>query len=265
MQELLDQRLGERRIRGAVRELRHAPRVRQVEPLVELRAAAQIGADEVPRQPEQAHAALRVGTRGLEVRLDVAADRRVEVGLRRRGHEGPAADQLQQLVRARQPLRHLAAQRHQRPVMRVPDAVVVEVRVGLGGDERRARQLRHVPAETAVAATGLDADNDAQRACRAVDVGRKGREGYRTLDDAADEGDLLGLIAGLKPGKNKLVVSARGSSATLALTNYPVTGPIFAGRKETPFFCETTAFKMADGSTLPATTPPDYATTVTGC
>lgn len=77
VQELLDQRLGERRVRRAVRQLRHAPRVRQVEALVELAAPTKIRTDEVPGETEDAHATLGVTTRSLEVLLNVATNRGV--------------------------------------------------------------------------------------------------------------------------------------------------------------------------------------------
>lgn len=61
----------------------------------------------------------------------------------------------------------------------------------------------------------------------------------------------LGVVGGLKLGENTIVASGEGGSATLKLVNYPINGPVFAGPKEQPFFCETTRFKLADGTTLP--------------
>jgi hypothetical protein len=53
---------------------------------------------------------------------------------------------------------------------------------------------------------------------------------------------LMGLVAGLTPGKNTLEV--REGSALLAhleLTNHRLTGPIFSGPHQTPFICQTEA------------------------
>ena len=69
-------------------------------------------------------------------------------------------------------------------------------------------------------------------------------------------GQLLGLVNGLVNGKNTLtaqVFNASGvvqGNASLVLTNYPVTGPMFSGPQETPFTCETESFVLADGSKL---------------
>lgn len=50
----------------------------------------------------------------------------------------------------------------------------------------------------------------------------------------------IGLVEGLKPGTN--VLRAGGSS--LVLTDHPITGPVFSGPRETPFYCMTDAFKL---------------------
>ena len=45
---------------------------------------------------------------------------------------------LQQLVDVRKPLRHLTAERQERPVVGIPDAALVEIRAGLGSHQRRS-------------------------------------------------------------------------------------------------------------------------------
>jgi hypothetical protein len=70
-------------------------------------------------------------------------------------------------------------------------------------------------------------------------------------DDAART--MTGLVGGLDPGPNKLAVRSNGNgngrpSATLTLTNYPITGPVFSGPHETPFYCETANFTFPDGT-----------------
>jgi hypothetical protein len=65
---------------------------------------------------------------------------------------------------------------------------------------------------------------------------------------------LLGLVDGLNLGENSLAAKAVDAnnvtyrSANLALTNYPITGPILSGPHEEPFYCMTQLF------TLPAST-----------
>jgi Tannase-like family of unknown function (DUF6351) len=58
---------------------------------------------------------------------------------------------------------------------------------------------------------------------------------------------LMGLVTGLVNGVNVLEASekakkGKGPSARLKVTNWPITGPIFSGPHETPFFCTTTTF-----------------------
>lgn len=68
---------------------------------------------------------------------------------------------------------------------------------------------------------------------------------------AQSDGSLLGLVSGLRNGPN--VVTARAphqGTARLRITNYPITGPVFSGPQQLPFYCETQAFG------LPAATMP---------
>jgi len=66
----------------------------------------------------------------------------------------------------------------------------------------------------------------------------------------AGQSSLLGLVTGLTLGKNVLTVKAIGPnnqayrSAQLILTNYPITGPIFSGPHEEPFYCMTQNFNL---------------------
>ena len=55
----------------------------------------------------------------------------------------------------------------------------------------------------------------------------------------ADRKSLVGLVDGLKAGKNVITAKAGSQSARLELTNYPITGPIFSGDHLTPFLCNT--------------------------
>lgn len=72
--------------------------------------------------------------------------------------------------------------------------------------------------------------------------------------DPATPGRLLGLVAGLKDGANALVAGYNGTTATLALTNYPRTGPMISGPLLTPFICQTQDFTLPDGAKLGVST-----------
>jgi Tannase-like family of unknown function (DUF6351) len=70
--------------------------------------------------------------------------------------------------------------------------------------------------------------------------------------DAAEHA-LVGLVVGLKNGENRVdVTGGKSPAAHLALTNHPITGPIFSGPQEQPFICTTDKFKLPDGNTLGA-------------
>jgi hypothetical protein len=61
---------------------------------------------------------------------------------------------------------------------------------------------------------------------------------------------MIGLVSGLKPGKNTVVATVGGKSRALTLVNHDRNGPIFSGPHQTPFICETGQFKLPDGSTM---------------
>jgi len=58
---------------------------------------------------------------------------------------------------------------------------------------------------------------------------------------------LVGLVTGLKAGRNTLQAQGDGS-ATLEITNYPITGPITSGPHIQPFICQTQSFRLPDGT-----------------
>ena len=66
---------------------------------------------------------------------------------------------------------------------------------------------------------------------------------FRTMPD----GSLRGLVDGLALGENEIVARANGNgngtppgrSATLRVVNHPLSGPLFSGPQQQPFFCET--------------------------
>jgi hypothetical protein len=72
------------------------------------------------------------------------------------------------------------------------------------------------------------------------------------------DGSFLGLVDGLRLGENVIVArgNARGAgvpvglSGSVVVVNHPITGPVFSGPQQVPFFCQTEAFG------LPPATPP---------
>ncbi|TDW21952.1 DUF6351 family protein [Kribbella kalugense] len=78
------------------------------------------------------------------------------------------------------------------------------------------------------------------RVSRAAKVRLNGRDVSSSFAVQPDR-SLLGLVSGLKTGGN--VVTAGDSS--LRITSYPLSGPVFAGPQQTPFYCETTSFGLA--------------------
>jgi hypothetical protein len=93
--------------------------------------------------------------------------------------------------------------------------------------------------------------------------------GGRVVSDAfvaQPDGTLLGLVTGLPEGASAVVAAVRRSPhgppvrwAVLRVVNHPITGPVFSGPQQVPFFCETTAFGLA-----PAEQPLCAAPTVVG-
>ena len=73
--------------------------------------------------------------------------------------------------------------------------------------------------------------------------GRDVSGSFRTMPD----GSLRGLVDGLALGENEIVARANGNgkgtppgrSATLRVVNHPLSGPMFSGPQQEPFFCET--------------------------
>ena len=86
---------------------------------------------------------------------------------------------------------------------------------------------------------------EAGAAVRAVLNGNDVSGSFKT--DPMDSGRLIALVSGLRAGTNTLVADNAGDSATLTLTNYPATGPLFSGAQQTPFVCQTDSFRIYPG------------------
>ncbi len=72
---------------------------------------------------------------------------------------------------------------------------------------------------------------------------------------AQPDGTLLGLVTGLRDGFNVVRAERSGrfdrwDAARLVVVNHAITGPVFSGPQQQPFYCQTTAFGLA-----PATQP----------
>ncbi|WIX90441.1 DUF6351 family protein [Amycolatopsis sp. DG1A-15b] len=84
-----------------------------------------------------------------------------------------------------------------------------------------------------------------------VDVSANGHDVTSSFH-AQPDGSLLGLVSGLRDGVNDLSArtSGRGPDrrAHLRVTNHPITGPVFSGAQQLPFYCETQAFGLPAAS-----------------
>jgi hypothetical protein len=59
---------------------------------------------------------------------------------------------------------------------------------------------------------------------------------------AMPDGSLLGLVGGLDEGRHAIVARPpQGPFGRLKVVNHPITGPLFSGPQQQPFFCETVA------------------------
>ncbi|MEP7282322.1 MAG: DUF6351 family protein, partial [Rubrivivax sp.] len=88
--------------------------------------------------------------------------------------------------------------------------------------------------------------------------------GSKIANTLASKGDTLeGVVGGMVVGENTLEVRHRngqgnGVTGRIVLTNHPITGPVFAGPKLTPFECRT----VESGLGAPIDTQCSVATTV---
>ncbi len=91
--------------------------------------------------------------------------------------------------------------------------------------------------------------------------------GRRIAPALRSDGDRLeGVVDGLVVGDNRLEVRHRrgqgqGVSASLVLTNHPITGPMFSGPQQQPFVCTTIQGGVARQPLVDSATPPGYRVT----
>ncbi len=95
-----------------------------------------------------------------------------------------------------------------------------------------------------------------------VDVGRHTDPAdVRIVSDGQDvtssfhvqsDGDLLGLVTNLAIGRNRILAFAgRRFESSLEVIDHSINGPVFSGKQQLPFLCQTTSFGLAPAS------PPD--------
>lgn len=62
------------------------------------------------------------------------------------------------------------------------------------------------------------------------------------------------LLEGLRIGTNTVTADVAGAQLSTEIVNYPRTGPMFSGKQEQPFICQTAAFRTLGGRSLGAAT-----------
>jgi hypothetical protein len=128
-------------------------------------------------------------------------------------------------------------------------AVAGSAAAGPGGAPAAAPEIDAVSTRAEYVSAG-----DVLVRVRAHDVG--GARSLRVERDGVDvtsafhempDGSFLGLVTGLDHGAHTLLARTNGEgrgtppgrSATLEVVNHPITGPLFSGPQQQPFFCET--------------------------
>ncbi|HUR34951.1 MAG TPA: DUF6351 family protein [Vicinamibacterales bacterium] len=81
-------------------------------------------------------------------------------------------------------------------------------------------------------------------------VTASGRDVTAAFRPAAQPDIFLGLVTGLPLGPTNIVADVGHLTTSLVVTNYPITGPVISGPWQQPFFCQTDAFVLPDGTTL---------------
>jgi len=136
------------------------------------------------------------------------------------------------------------------------------VLVACGGDDERSETVAvRVESSQAAYVSGGDAllrvDTEGA-ANRQVRLKVNGVATTSTLAaDPADPKSRIGLVTGLALGDNTVVAevvdtgtNAVVGSASVQIRNHPRTGPMFSGAHETPFLCQTEAFRLFPGGPL---------------
>ena len=82
-------------------------------------------------------------------------------------------------------------------------------------------------------------------ALRDVTVTLNGADVTRALWHDSAGNSLVGLVTGMRVGENTLRARAKGADGDrLRIDNHPITGPVFSGPQEQPFYCQTHQFRL---------------------
>jgi len=128
-------------------------------------------------------------------------------------------------------------------------AMVATLLVAVASPASAAVTVRHDPVSITVVSNTrpefVSGGDVLVRVSRSATVRLNGRDVTSSFAVQPDR-TLLGLVSGLRTGRNEVTAG----DASLRVTSYPPSGPVFSGRQQVPFYCETTAFGLA-----PATQP----------
>ncbi|HEX4596324.1 MAG TPA: DUF6351 family protein [Burkholderiaceae bacterium] len=92
---------------------------------------------------------------------------------------------------------------------------------------------------------------DVSRNDNSAQIELNGQDITASFQRDARSGGLVGLVGNLRVGSNTLTLLDHGEVAdSLAVTNYPLSGPITSGPHITPFICQTQEFALPDGTKL---------------
>ena len=78
--------------------------------------------------------------------------------------------------------------------------------------------------------------------------------------DPDDEARLVGLVDGLPSGDSEIVASAGDDSASVTVTDHPITGPMFSGEQLPLYACTTESFGLAPSTPADACAAPTKVT-----
>lgn len=139
---------------------------------------------------------------------------------------------------------------------------------GVGGAAGRAAAGAAAPSIQVISSPRADKVSDGNVLLAVNTAGaaleRVQLNGTDVTDRFADlDGRPTALLDGLSTGSNTVTARVAGADVTATVVNYPRTGPMFSGKQEQPFICQTAAFRTLGGRSLgPATDAACSAPTV---
>jgi hypothetical protein len=123
--------------------------------------------------------------------------------------------------------------------MRFAKAGVVAVLLGLGFGRLDAQVALTITVLSSRPdmVSGGDAMVQVSPAASGISISVNGRDVTPAFRE--QDGRLLGLVHGLREGRNMLEARRNGRSARIDVVNHPITGPILSGEHLKPFVCRT--------------------------